>query len=85
MRCQFSGKNLDDGDISLDGRVVSMNDTFWYLRSMLQSEGEIDKDVSHILRDGWVKWRQAYDVLCDKKCRDSECSNPINAQATERP
>jgi hypothetical protein len=67
MRCQFSGENLDDGDISLDGRVVPMNDTFRYLGSMLQSEGEIDEDVSHRIRVGWVKWRQASGVLCDKK------------------
>jgi hypothetical protein len=67
MRCQFSEKNSDDGDVSLDGRVVPMNDIFQYLGSMLQSEGEIDEDVSHIIRVGWVKWRQAYGVLCDKK------------------
>jgi hypothetical protein len=67
MRCQFSGENLDDGDVSLDGRIVPMNDTFRYLRSMLQSEGEIDEDVSHIIRAGWVKWRQTSGVLCDKK------------------
>jgi Reverse transcriptase (RNA-dependent DNA polymerase) len=42
MRCQFGGKNSDDRDISLDGRVVPMNDTFRYLRTMLQSDGEID-------------------------------------------
>jgi hypothetical protein len=47
MRCQFSGENLDDEDVSLDGRVVLMNDIFRYLGSMLQSEGEIDEDVSH--------------------------------------
>jgi hypothetical protein len=57
MRCQFSGEDLDDGDVSLDERVVSMNDTFQYLGSMLQSDGEIDKDVSHRIRVGWVKWR----------------------------
>jgi hypothetical protein len=50
MRCQFSRENLDDGDVSLDGRVVPMNDTFRYLGSMLQSEGEIDEDVSHRIR-----------------------------------
>jgi hypothetical protein len=55
MRCQFSGKNLDDGDVSLDGRVVPMNDTFQYLGSMLQSEGDIDEDVSHKIRAEWVK------------------------------
>jgi hypothetical protein len=47
MRCQFSGKNSDDGNVSLDGQVVPINDTFWYLGSMLQSEGEIDEDISH--------------------------------------
>ena len=35
MMCQFSGANSDDGDVSLDGRVVPMNDTFRYLKSML--------------------------------------------------
>jgi hypothetical protein len=67
MRCQFSEENSDDGDVSLDGRVVSMNDTFRYLGSMLQSDGEIDEDVSHRIRVGWVKWRRASGVLCDKK------------------
>jgi hypothetical protein len=67
MRCQFSGENSDDGDVSLDGRVVPINDSFWYLRSMLQSDGEIDEDVSHRIRVGWVKWRQTSSILCDKK------------------
>jgi hypothetical protein len=67
MRCQFSGKNSDDEDVSLNGQVVPMNDTFWYLGSMLQSGGGIDKDVSHRIRTGWVKWRQASSILCDKK------------------
>jgi hypothetical protein len=47
MRCQFSGENLDDRDISLDGRVILMNGTFRNLRSMLQSDREIDKNTSH--------------------------------------
>jgi hypothetical protein len=50
MRCQFSEKNSDDGDVSLDGRVVPMNDTFRYSRSMLQSDREIDEDISHRIR-----------------------------------
>jgi hypothetical protein len=28
---------------------------------------EIDEHVSHRIRDGWIKWRQASGVLCDKK------------------
>jgi hypothetical protein len=56
----------DDGDVSLDRRVVPMNDTFRYLRSMLQSDGEIDEDTNHRIKIGWVKWRQASDILCNK-------------------
>jgi hypothetical protein len=67
MRCQFSGENSNDRYISLDGRIVPMNDIFQYLGSMLQSDGEIDEDVSHRIRAGWVKWRQTYGVLYDKK------------------
>jgi hypothetical protein len=67
MRCQFSGNNSEDENVSLDGQVVSMNDTFWYLRSMLQSDGGIDENISHRIRDKWVKWKQASDILCNKK------------------
>jgi hypothetical protein len=34
---------------------------------MLQSEGEIDEDVSHRIRAEWVKWSQASGVFYDKK------------------
>jgi hypothetical protein len=47
MRYQFSEENSDDGYVSLDGRVVPMNDIFRYLGSMLQSDREIDENVSH--------------------------------------
>jgi hypothetical protein len=73
MRCHFSGENSDDGDVSLDGRVVPMNDTFRYLRSILQSEGEIDEDVSHRISAGWVKWKQTSGVLCDKVPNKLKC------------
>jgi hypothetical protein len=34
---------------------------------MLQSDGEIDEDVSHRIRAEWVKWRQVSGILYDKK------------------
>jgi len=67
MRCEFSGVRSDDRDVTLAGQVVPRKDTFRYLGSMLQSDGEIDEDVSHRIRAGWVKWRQASGILCDKK------------------
>ena len=55
MRCEFSGVRSEDVDVTLAGQVVPRRDTFRYLGSMLQSDGEIDEDVSHRIRAGWVK------------------------------
>ena len=41
-------------------------DTFRYLGSMLQRDGDIDANISHRIKAGWIKWRQASSILCDK-------------------
>ncbi|KAG2552506.1 hypothetical protein PVAP13_9KG465426 [Panicum virgatum] len=66
MRCDF-GATHEEGDVSLEDQVVPKRDTFRYLGSMLQRDGNIDEDVSHRIKAGWMKWRQASGVLCDKK------------------
>ena len=55
------------GDVSLDGQVVVQKDTFRYLESVLQKNGDIDEDVRHRISAGWLKWRQASGILCDKR------------------
>jgi hypothetical protein len=67
MRCDFSATRHEEGDVSVDGQVVAKNDTFRYLGSMLQKDGDIDEDVRHRIPAGWLKWRQAFGVLCDKR------------------
>jgi hypothetical protein len=47
--------------------VVPKKDTFRYLGSMLQKNGDIDEDVSHRIKAVWLKWRQASGVLCDPR------------------
>jgi hypothetical protein len=47
--------------------VVPKKDTFRYLGSMLQENGDIDEDLSHKIKADWLKWRQAFGVLCDSK------------------
>ncbi|PHT55486.1 G2/mitotic-specific cyclin-2 [Capsicum baccatum] len=34
---------------------------------MIQGNGEIDKDVMYRISAGWLKWRFASEVLCDKR------------------
>ena len=72
MRCDFSTTTQEEKGISLKGQVVPRKDTFRYLGSMLQrnrdiDEDDIDEDVSHRIKAGWMKWRQASGVLCDKR------------------
>ena len=52
MMCDFSTSRHEGGDVSLDGQAVTHKDTFWYLGSMLQKDGDIDQDVRHIISAG---------------------------------
>jgi hypothetical protein len=67
MRCDFGTTISDDVDVSLGGQVVPKKDTFRYLGLMLHIDGDIDEDVSHRIKAGWIKWRQAPGVLYDKR------------------
>ena len=66
MRCDFNG-TAQEGDVSLEGQLVPKKDTFQYQGSMLQMDGDIDADVSHRIKAGWIKWRQVFDILYDKR------------------
>jgi hypothetical protein len=44
MKCEFSTTTQEEGDFRLDG--------LRYLGSMLQKNGDINEDISHIIRVG---------------------------------
>ena len=67
MRCDFGNATHEEGDVSLEGQVVPTKDTFRYLGLMLQKDGDVDVDVCHRIKAGWMKWRQASGILCDKR------------------
>ena len=67
MMCDFSATMHEGGDVSLDGQVVAQKDTFRYLGLKLQKDGNIDEDVRHRISAGWLKWRQASGILCDRR------------------
>ena len=37
----------EEEEVSLEGQVVPQKDTFQYLGSMMQKDGDVDEDVSH--------------------------------------
>ncbi|XP_019255179.1 PREDICTED: uncharacterized protein LOC109233771 [Nicotiana attenuata] len=68
LECKFSAEPSEVGrDVKLGSQVIAKRDSFRYLGSVIQGDGEIDGDVTHRIRAGWSKWRLASGVLYDKK------------------
>ncbi|KAE8663451.1 hypothetical protein F3Y22_tig00112968pilonHSYRG00020 [Hibiscus syriacus] len=64
----FSGnQNGEDLEVCIEGHVLPSKYCFKYLGSMIHKDGGVDDDVSHRIKAGWLKWRAANGVLCDKK------------------
>ncbi|XP_026419698.1 uncharacterized protein LOC113315650 [Papaver somniferum] len=63
----FDETGLDDGELLLDGQIVPRKESFRYMGSMIQSDGDIKEDVRHRSQSGWAKWRLVTGVLCDRK------------------
>ncbi|XP_019229159.1 PREDICTED: uncharacterized protein LOC109210232 [Nicotiana attenuata] len=55
-----------DGDVRLDTQVIPKRESFTYLGSIIQMNGEIDEDVTYRIGAGWTKWRLASGILYDK-------------------
>jgi len=43
-----------------------MSSHFKYLGSIIQNDWESNSDVNHRIQAGWLKWRSATGVLCDR-------------------
>ena len=52
IKCDFGTTTQEEEDISLEGQVVPRKDSFRYLGSMLQRDGDTDEDVSHRIKAG---------------------------------
>ena len=67
MECKFrKRRNNEQGVITLDDQQIPVIECFKYLGSIIQKEGEIDGDVNHRIKTGWLMWRSAIGVLCDR-------------------
>ena len=67
MKCRFSDIcQGNDEIIKLDGQNIPRSERFKYLESIIQCDGNIDGDVNHRIRVGWLKWRSVSGILCDR-------------------
>ncbi|XP_070031856.1 uncharacterized protein [Nicotiana tomentosiformis] len=53
-------------EVKIDTQVIPTRDSFKYLGSIIQGNGEIDEDVTHRIGASWMRWRLASGVLYDK-------------------
>jgi hypothetical protein len=68
MVCKFSGTSSAlEERVMIQDQEIPKSDHFRYLGSIISSDGEIADDVTHRIQVGWLKWRSATGVLCDKR------------------
>lgn len=54
-------------EVTIGSKIIPKVNKFKYLSSMIQDISEIDEDVSHCIKIGWLKWRIVSRVTYDKK------------------
>jgi len=68
MECKFSKRrSMSTLEVKVGDHIIPQVTRFKYLGSIVQNDREIEADVSHRIQAGWLKWRRASGVLCDKK------------------
>ena len=66
MDCNFSGHiQRVETTMRIEAYEIPQRYSFRYLGSIICEDGEIDGDVEHRIKVGWLKWRLAFGVLCD--------------------
>ena len=51
----------------IEEHEIPQRDSSCYLGSIISEDGEIDEDIEHKIKAGWLKWRFASGVLCDQR------------------
>ncbi|KAK8942385.1 hypothetical protein KSP39_PZI009233 [Platanthera zijinensis] len=64
MKRKFGARKTNDYVIKLGDQDISHNECFKYL---VQKDGGVDKNVIHKIQASWLKWRGAFEILCDRK------------------
>ena len=71
MHCCFDDTQTHEGtEIQLGNQTIQQVDKFSYLGSIIQKDCEVDSDVNNRIQAGWVKWRKATGIICDRKVKD---------------
>ncbi|KAM2624013.1 hypothetical protein TB1_031028 [Malus domestica] len=68
MECKFSANGgQNELGVRIGDQEIPKSDRFRYLGSILQKNGELNEDLNHRIQAGWMKWKSASGVLCDRR------------------
>nr|GEZ95632.1 retrovirus-related Pol polyprotein LINE-1 [Tanacetum cinerariifolium] len=70
LRCNFNRNKNDQNEeeeIRIGGHILKPKESFRYLGYVIHKSGMIGDDVTHRIQVGWLKWRAATGIMCDKK------------------
>ncbi|GJR80807.1 ataxia telangiectasia mutated family protein [Tanacetum coccineum] len=56
----------EEAVIRIGKHILEPKESFRYLGSVIHKSGRIEDDVTHRIQAGWLKWRAATGILCDK-------------------
>ncbi|XP_075095085.1 uncharacterized protein LOC142173401 [Nicotiana tabacum] len=67
LECKLSDGMLEEEvEVKIGTQVISKRYSFKYLGSIIHGNREIDKDATHRIGAGYLRWRLASGVLYDK-------------------
>ncbi|XP_009803062.1 uncharacterized protein [Nicotiana sylvestris] len=67
LDCKFNdGIYEEEVEVKIGTQLIPKRDSFKHLGSIIEGNGEIDKDVTHRIGAEWMRWRLASGVFCDK-------------------
>ena len=66
MDCNFS-RQLQKAETTVRTKTqeIPQRDSFYYIGLIISKDGEIDENVKHRIKVGWLKWRLASGLLCE--------------------
>ena len=67
MESRWRGESSNGGRMCSQRVELKKVSEYKYLGSVMQEDGEIDREVSSRIQAGWAKWRAASGVLCDRR------------------
>ena len=68
MRCNFEEVARErEIDLEIDFHKLKEVESFKYLGSVIQNNGDLDEELTRSIQSGWNRWRKCSGVLCDSR------------------